>query len=396
MADEPHLEIKPRPALPHALTPRSPRRVAAVLGVIGLVLIVGGTLIIRPPRQAATPLTVVKAKMASKADYFTDPKVLEILRHHGIDLRVTRSGSREMALNDLQEFDFVFPSGRPATQMIEKRLNTSAGRNPPFATPLVLGTYRAYAEALRRAGVAWLRDGQGSPDSLYYTIDLKKFTELTERGTTWNDLGIGDFGRPNRNVVLAHSTNVCKSNGAGNYHALVAYAMNGYRTLTTQEEVDRFAAQLRPRYLDQGFTPDEPLQLYRNAEGKQSYPIVAFYEHQFLAYQLSQPRGKPDTDRVLLYPAGHFETEPTIITLTDPGKRVAELLETNDELRRRAAEKGFRVLEPHHSAASPTLTKVLEQHGIESPSDGNDHTKSSLPHFDLYERLITRIGECPR
>ncbi|MFI6028165.1 hypothetical protein [Amycolatopsis magusensis] len=133
---------------------------------------------------------------------------------------------------------------------------------------------------------------------------------------------------------------------------------------------------------------------YLSPEGKRIAPIVVIYEHQYLAHQLRGPPGQPDDDRVLLYPADHFETQPAFIALNDTGRRLGQLLRTDPELRTRAVELGFRVLDAEQDTTSPQLARLLGDRQLEAPSPDNDHTRAYLPHVDLFEKLITTIGGC--
>jgi hypothetical protein len=106
----------------------------------------------------ATPFTtVVEALMASKVEHFNDPQVKCILLSKGIQVHVTNSGdSLEINTDKARkpnEYDFVMPSG----QMVSEAVHRTYGghRFFPFNSPLVLGAFREYAEALVRAEVAW-------------------------------------------------------------------------------------------------------------------------------------------------------------------------------------------------------------------------------------------------
>jgi hypothetical protein len=390
VAAEPHLKIKQPPARP-ALA-----RVLA-LGLVGLVVLVL-TPVLLQPAQPAPAVTVVRGKMGSKVDFFRDATVQEILRRKHVEVLVDNSGSREVATHDIDLYDFVFPSGQPAADMImATRLNSNkdAQAYVPFVSPIVLATYRPYAQALHDAGVVTpMNPGRASP--LYYKIDISKFVELTELGRRWNDIGIRNHGVQNNNLVLAHTSDVCRSNSGGTYQGLIAYAKNGGMVASAEGEVAALAESLKPLYRAQGAPTPDRVPFYLSPEGKRIAPIVVIYEHQYLAHQLRRPSGEPDEDRVLLYPADHFETQPSFIALNDNGRKLAQLLRTDSELRTRAVELGFRVLDADQDTTSPQLTSLLADRGLEAPSSGNDHTRAYLPPLDLFENLIITIGGCPK
>ena len=129
-----------------------PRAVAAATALCAIVVLAQG--------QAGLPLTrivTIEAKMASKADYFQDPEVQRLLVRHGFRVHITRMGSRGIAAQSYDGYDVVFPSGQPAPDLITRK--RAAEGHPattyrPFVSPVVLGTYREYAETLQDAGIA--------------------------------------------------------------------------------------------------------------------------------------------------------------------------------------------------------------------------------------------------
>jgi hypothetical protein len=378
--------IPPRPALAPVV----------VVGVVGLLLLVLTPVVVRsaPPAQATT---VIRGKMGSKVDLFRDAEVQRILKRNGIEVVVDNSGSREIATNDIDRYDFVFPSGQPTADLVlaeRQKHDRYAQAHVPFVSPIVLATYRPYALALQDADVA-VPMNPDRPDPLYYELDIGRFVELTELGKRWNDIGVRDHGIQNDNLVLAHTPDVCKSNSGGTYQGLIAYAKNGGKIATAESEVIALAESLAPFYRAQGAPTADRLPFYLSREGQRIAPIVVIYEHQYLAHQLRRPDGLPDLERVLLYPSEHFETQPSFIALNENGTRLAQLLRTDPDLRRRAVELGFRVLDADQGTASPQLTGLLAERGIEAPSADDDHTRAYLPSLDLFETLVTTIGGCP-
>lgn len=392
---EPYLKIE-QPSV-------RPRRAPVLaVGLVGLIVLVLTPVVARPTASPSVPAIIeIKGMMASKRDFFNDAKVKEILLGKRIRVIVDTTGSREISFSDLDKYDFVFPSGQPAADMVQsKRLSSNKEVHTylPFVSPIVLATYRPYALALRDAGVAKpMKPGRSNP--LYYEIDLEKFIELSELGKRWNDIGVRNYGIQNDNLVLAHTPDVCWANSAGTYQGMIAYAKNNGRVASNEREVAALAKALRPLYLAQGATTADRVPYYLAPEGVRIAPVVVIYEHQYLAYQLQRPKGDFDDYRVLLYPADHFESQPSFIALNDTGRKLGELLVNDPELRRRAVELGFRVLDADQgntgqTMASPLLTDLLTERGIEAPSMNNDHTRAYLPQLDLFEQLVTTIGNC--
>nr|WP_042192844.1 substrate-binding domain-containing protein [Kibdelosporangium sp. MJ126-NF4] len=387
---EPRLQVR-RPQAPPLLRRGFlrvflPTAAVAIAGVA--ILLAGGTAAL--PFQ---PLTVLQGKMGSKEDYFNDPEVQRILLRHHIRVHVTSMGSRDVATTGLDGYDFVFPSGQPTAELVQRRTTGNPDvkpHRPVLTSPLVLATYRRYAEALIEAKVA-----RKQPDSdLYFDVDVTGLGRLMREPKTWQDIGL----RTNRNPITVHTSSVCTSNGGGNFLGLLAYVENKGQPIATEQDVDRVADLVAPLVRGAGLPLKSPKQTYFAADGAATAPITVLYEHQYLQYQAQAVRatGKPDPTRVLLYPDTSLMTEPGFISLNPDGRRLGTLLETDLDLRRRAVELGFRVVAADDVPNTPTLTEQLASDRVPAPVDRTDDTKALLPaSIDLFERLIVRVGQCP-
>jgi hypothetical protein len=360
--------------------------------------------------NAWTPVTV-RGIMASKQDFFNDKEVRGLLRKHNIRVEVTTRGSGEVADEILHQktenYDFAFPSGQPAADLIKnerRKRGLYADPTRLFTSPIVLASFREYAETLVRNGVAERHSG-GPDRALYYTLDTTKFVELGKRGKTWNDIGIGkDIGLngtsiTNGNRVLARTSGVCRSNSAVTYLGLVAFVENDDQAAENGADVDRIAEEVRPLFASSGMPESELWRIHITPEGKTQGPIVVVYEHQFFAYQLDQRRraGRPDTERVLLYPEQEFQTDPEYISLKPgTGDRLGRLLDTDTELRRRMMELGFRVIDNTDDTGTERLFELLVGRGVPKPDEDPDRTRADLPELDLLQRLVDTVGRgCP-
>ncbi len=402
LVDEPPLAI-----------PRSPRfwgspfgwsfSAAACVAAVGAVLLVSSHV-----REPVVPVVTVKGIMASKQDFFNDAEVRRLLLRHHIRVEVTTRGSHEVAQEvigqETEQYDFTFPSGQPAADLIKNHRARTGGHQRTtrlFSSPIVLASYREYAETLARRGIATPHDARAG-EPLYYTLDTAAFVKLGEEGRTWNDIAIGEYetedGTPmaNGNRVLAHSPGVCRSNSAVTYLGLVAFVKNGERPPRTEDEVDVLARQLQPLVTAAGMPESELFRAYVTPEGRSQGPVVVVYEHQYLAYQLGHTarKGKPDGERVLLYPRQEFQTDPELISLTPDGDRLAELLATDRPLRKRMMELGYRVVDDTDEVGTGQLFRYLGERGLPAPAGRADLTSAAFPELDLLERLIRTAGRC--
>ncbi|MCM3805468.1 hypothetical protein GTZ78_43300 [Streptomyces sp. SID8361] len=396
-AEEPRLTIR-GPSRRLSLRSRALRSLLTALAfpVAGLLALTAGGHLLLP----FDGVTTLEGKIASKSEFFEDEKVQRILMKHGIKVHITRMGSRDIATTGFDGYDFAFPSGQPAADMIKNdRRDDYAKSHQPFVSPIVLATYREYAETLRDNGLATPREGVGADgrSPLYYTLNMKGFIDLSARGRKWSDIGIEEHRTRNGNRILAQTSNVCEANHAGTYLGLVAFVENGNTVPTDNSAADRVAAKIKPTLVSQGLASEQMFKTYEVPEGKGVAPIVVVYEHQYFAYQIRQRQqtGKPDSQRVLLYPSTQFLTEPEYIALTPKGDRLGELLASDEQLQRRAMELGFRVLDSSNKATSTELYRFLEDQGIPAPASAANDTKATLPSLPLLERMITSVGDCP-
>ncbi|MFG2962142.1 hypothetical protein ACGFZS_02550 [Streptomyces sp. NPDC048288] len=413
-AGEPRLGIGRRPRR------RFPRRVLlalplALAGPFSLLLPVDAP---RPYRQVVT----IEAKMASKSDFFKDAEVRRLLLRHGIRVDIHRLGSRGIATQSLKGMDVVFPSGQPAAKMIlDRQHGMSAKSARPFVTPLVLATFRDYAETLVRAGVARPQPGSDPAHTLYYDLDMRRFMGLLDGrddrknpgdGTgrtadTWNGIGFGEIsGRSNSGRVLVRTSSVCESNSAGTYLGILAFVANGNTTPGTEDSNDprqasdavrRLAEKIKPLIDLQGMWADEQADSYFSDLGESIAPVSVIYEHQYLAHQIEyhDKHHREDTGRVLLYPTPYALTEPQLISLSPQGDKLIDLMQNDPELRDRAVELGFRVRFSGEDGTSERLNAYLRDHGIQVPRQNTDETKVYEPALDVLEDLITYVGDCP-
>ncbi|MFG2270638.1 hypothetical protein ACGFNY_12835 [Streptomyces chartreusis] len=421
-AQEPRLRTRdrnrPRARLPIHVLLALP---LALAGLIAL-LVTGNAL--RPFDRVVT----IEARMASKSDYFKDPEVQRLLLKHGLRVDIHRLGSRGIATQSLTGMDAVFPSGQPAAKLILDRQDRSVRSVRPFVTPLVLGTFRAYAETLEKMGVATAQPPAGGGRALYYDLDMDRFMGLldgrmgtkdqaltgdqdrdgvTERADTWNGIGFDrPGGRSNSGRVLVRTSSVCESNAAGTYLSILAFVANGDSTpgagqadeTEAMAEARTVARKIKPLIDLQGMWADEQADSYLSDLGESIAPISLIYEHQYLAHQIAHERehGQADTDRVLLYPTPYALTEPQLISLSGEGDRLVRVVQDDPELRRRAIELGFRVRFSGEDGTSDQLNGYLADHGIQVPRPNRDETKVYEPDLDVLEEIIDSVGTCPR
>jgi hypothetical protein len=394
---------------PELTIPRAPRFWASPFGwsfamTVGVALACVVLLLFSDvQRPAAQTVLTVKGVMASKGDFFADKEVQELLRSHNIRVQVSRRGSREAALEVIGEpdkYDFAFPSGTPTADQIEAHRGQEKrfyDTERLFSSPIVLASYRDYAETLVRNGIATAHASDAGPP-LYYTLDTAKFVALGDAGARWNQIGMvaSPDRDPSGNRVLADSSGVCRSNSALTYLALLAFVKNG-GNVPVAGDVDRLVQQLRPLFEATGLAESELFRTYVTPEGEGQGPVVVVYEHQFLVYQIGyrQRTGDLDTTRVLLYPTEEFQADADFISFNESGKKLSDLLATDARLRKRMMELGYRVLDDTNTTSTTQMLEHLDVMQVPKPAPRRELTKAVFPpSSEVLDALMHGIGRC--
>jgi hypothetical protein len=378
------------------LRPFGAALVVALAGVVALGFAGAQT----PPLR---PIVEVHGFGGSKARFFEDPVVRDILLRNNMRVVVSDLGSRQAAhalanalAADPTSVDFVFSSTQASADQT-KDVIAARGEPPPdsrkvFTSPLVLASYLPYAELLEANGIAEQLTGT---ESRYYTVDLARFLELGVRRTTWADLsehpavGAG-AAVPSRKIVLAQTTDMCTSSGGGTFAGLVAWQLNGNAVVTDAADADRVAAASAPLLREQGQPLTSPFEQYTSPQGPDIAPITYLYEHQYLEYQANL--GTPDDNLVLLYTDVIASSEPDFIARTEQGRALGELLtDESTGLLRRATELGYRVFGDTGDRLNRWL---LDRSGGTLSYYRGLGTVASMPTADLMDRIITRVGDC--
>lgn len=397
VTEEPRLTVRPRQAPFLLRRPFLPwfAFVTVLALLLGTLLVRSGNLMLPLER-----ITTLHGKAASKADFFEDSEVRRILMRHNIWVDMTKSETREILLHDIDQYDFVFPSGGSSAELIKERQaqkkGSHVGSYTPFITPLVLATYREYADVLQDAGIVSPQQGQGQAAPLYYRIKMRQFLDLTKQGKRWSELGVRHKVN-NENKMLAHTPDICETNSGGAYLGMVAFLENNNDVVKSENEARVLAGKIRPTVTAMGLPATDIFEIFIKPEGKGIAPVVVVYEHQYLEYQLNQQasNGKPDSSRVLLYPDPSSMSQPMYISLNEKADDLGELLHTDPALRRRAVELGYRLVDHGGGPSGPELTSLLsERHVPPVPDDTAFSTNIRMPTVANLETMIVHGADC--
>ncbi|MBO0854372.1 MAG: hypothetical protein J2P18_11445 [Nocardia sp.] len=392
-ADEDNPTDEEGPALPEtdalqdlgAMIRRRPREfgllTAAVLVVTVLICALTAQTGAKPKSAAVASaptagLTTVHGVVGSeKMNFFTDPKVVNALARKGIAVHADPAGSRQIATSvDLGHLDFAFPSSSVSAERIQRKRNITT-KYTPFSSPMVVASFGPIVDLLTKAGI--VHPGP-TPN-----FDMQRFVDLAQQGTRWNQLD-GNTSYPVDKNILLSTTDPRTSNSASMYLAVAAYVANDNSMVQGPEAENFVLSKVARLFTKQGYTENSsegPFIEYLTG-GMGPTPMVWGYESQYVE---AAAAGKLPADSVLMYPSPTVISQHTLIPLTSGGDRLGQLLTTDPELQRLAAEHGFR------TADRSQFGKVVDEHKI--PVAPNVVNVVDTPSYDTFERLLDGVAQ---
>ncbi|MFD3745502.1 three-helix bundle dimerization domain-containing protein [Nocardia sp. NPDC058633] len=345
--------------------------VAAVVAAV--VLLPGGA-----DAPAAAPVagpTVVRGVVGSeKMSYFADERVVKVLADNGLRVQVEPAGSRQIATTvDLGGVDFAFPSSIPAAQRIQRQRNITT-KYTPFSSPIAIATYRPIADLLTAAGVI-----EPGPVA---TFDMNRYLELAATGVQWDDLP-DNTTYPVAKNILVSTTDPRSSNSAAMYLSIASYVANDHTIVRGATAEQHVLPVLSKLFLAQGYTDNSsegPFNQYLT-NGMGQTPLVCIYEAQFVE---AAGEGRIEPDMVLTYPTPTVLSSHTLVPLTATGDKIGALLTDHPELRRLAAEHGFR------TGDTAQFTSVAAERSVPVTADLIDVV--DVPAYETLERLLDGVA----
>ncbi|MFJ9539717.1 substrate-binding domain-containing protein [Streptomyces sp. NPDC101225] len=311
------------------------RRIA---GIVLAVLLIGGVVAAvvagRYDEDRSTATKTVRMVIGSeKAEYFADPDVVRALAAKGYTVRAETSGSWAMEGLDLKGYDLAFPSSQAPAVELANRYKVRGTLPRPFYSPLVVVAHRGTARVLAANGLATLDSGHRG------TLKMAAYLAAARDDRTWQQLrGTGGHGELSGTLLIS-STDPESSNSGALYLAAASYVANGGRAVAGKAGLDRTEPLLRKLVTVQGAQQSSSDAVFRDFVSGAGNPLVWVYESQ-VASLLT--RGQQPGDLVVLYPDTTVNSDHTVVPMTDRGQALAELLSTDEELRRLAVRHGFR------------------------------------------------------
>ncbi|MCG8672090.1 MAG: hypothetical protein MI867_21980 [Pseudomonadales bacterium] len=353
------------------------RLIGPLLAVVLLVLVGVGIWFSASDKLAErNQLHVVGLSGSEKLPFFRDERVIAAFAKHGLNVEVHKAGSRQIATHpDLKTVDFAFPAGTPAATKIKKQFPKTHSYTP-FYTPMALASWQPIAKTLVGAGLA---EDKGD----HYLLDMNKFVESFKNETRWVDLP-NNSEYPSSKQIFVKTTDVRKSNSAAMYLSLLAYLINGNAVPTNEADVGKLFPTIQDAFLKQGFVESSsqvPFDDYL-VMGMGHTPLLFIYEAQFIGAANPEMGGLPQ-QATLIYPQPVIFSKHVLIGLTEGGKKLGELLEIDDELKRLANEHGFRNDQRQY------FSQHVQRLGLTLAPGFIDVIEA--PSYEITENIITRI-----
>lgn len=304
------------------------------------------------PETTTSKMTQVRLLTGSaKFGFLKDPKLTQILAAEGLEVVLTKTGATATDISRSAEFDAVWPAGANAANdfAIAWKSNSTY---PVFSTPLALASWKQLLPILEANGLA---KKSGTNGNFY----LEKALPLMLGGKRWNQLKDNTAFDVNKGF-LVNTPDIRKSSTGGLYIAALAYIQNGHEVPANVTVGAELADKLSPLITRQGFqegTLSGPFEDYVG-QGMGKAPLVLVYESQFVE---AKRDGKLRDTHMLLYPQPGMVLKHVLVAQNAAGKRLGELLATNVEIQKIAAQYGFRTNNPAIFADS------MKQLGLDAP-----------------------------
>jgi hypothetical protein len=315
---------------------------------------------------------------SEKSDFFDDPRVKDRLGELGLVVHYQKAGSRQIGTSyNPADYDFVFPAGLPAAELVRRQYPQSKSFTP-FFSPMAIATWKPLAELLLANKVA---KDQGN----YYTLDMQVFLQMFEQALRWKDLQHNGVFSVNKSFLI-NSTDIRKSNSAAMYLALASYVLNENNVVQNETQADVILPSLSELFLRQGFSENSSAAPFEDylLMGMGKAPMVMIYEQQFIQ-RAALNDGSIQPQMVLIYPEPSLFTKHTVIGFSEGGIRLGEVLESDPRLQELAIEYGLRnsnityfrdFIKKHKIPVASSLVNVVEP-----------------PTFEIMEHMINWIEQ---
>lgn len=282
--------------------------------------------------------TVLKGVITSeKENFLRDERVKAVFAKNGFDVQLERMSSGKIAqatkAADLNDADFVFPSGIQTSEKVKSNFKGSQAYNI-FYSPMVIATWSPIVSILKENKLI-KKVGD------YEALDMESFMKLADNGVRWKDLKKSD-AYPVNKVVLVYSSDSRYSNAAKMYLSLNSYVLNSNNVVSANTEVDKVMPTLKRIIQAQGNRESSSTNMMSDymSIGRGKVPMMFAYESEFLENAFKN--GGLGKDMQLIYPTPTVFTKHVMVALNPKAQALVDLFKKDEELKKLAVEYGFR------------------------------------------------------
>lgn len=329
---------------------------------------------------------------SEKENFFKDPRVQQIFSDNHIKVDYVRMTSGNIAqaktTTELQDADFVFPSGIQTSDKVKNNFKSSQAYNI-FYSPMVIATWKPIVDILKQNELI-------KKTSQYDALDLSSFMKLAENGTRWKDLkGSTDYSV--NKVVLISSTDSRSSNAAKMYVALNSYILNDSNMVANIQDVDKVMPTLKKIIQAQGNRESSSTNMMTDymSIGRGKVPMMFAYESELLEnfFKITEQEkinGQHSAnglrkDMVLLYPSPTVFTKHVMVVMNPKAQALVDLFKSNTELKKIAAQYGFRF------EGNNDIVNMAKVGGLSIPDTLVDVIDP--PDYDILDDMAKKVEE---
>lgn len=310
-----------------------------------------------------------------------DLELEEILRiKYGIVINGTKKDSLEMADENLDGVDGLWPSNELAAGMFQKEHpDLYLKTHNIFSTPIVFYSWPEVTDALVSQEIVEKRDG------LYFMTDMKKFLGIILADRTWEFVGLRGHDSPMHFL----SPDPVKSNDGFLTAGLLAMILNSGQ-MTDETAIEKHLPSMQRLYQKMG-EPEGAADILFNRyikQGQRAVPMISVCESQVIEFYQTHSEYHQDKIRRLvrvLIPEPTVLSQHPFIALTQKGEKLLNALLDPDVQKLVWEKHGFRpgVADTETDAALRTKLGLPEQISAFNP----------LPGIAVMEKITSALGK---
>ena len=317
---------------------------------------------------------------SEKENFFKDERVKEIFKKNGLEVNYTRMASGKIAeaktLADLNNADFVFPSGVQTSEKLKSTFKSSQAYNI-FYSPMVIATWTPIEQILIANGLTKKMSG-------YEALDMEKLVKLSKSGMRWNQFAKSDAYPVNKGVLVSSSDSRF-SNAAKMYISLSSYVLNGNNVVSSEADVLKVAPVIKQIVDAQGNRESSSTNMMSDymSIGMGKVPMMFAYESEFLENAFkNKGLGK---GMKLMYPTPTIFTKHVMVGMNEKALKLVDMFKDNAELKAVAAEYGFRF------EGDSKIVEKATSVGVKIPEVMIDVVDS--PSYDILDLMVKEVEQ---